>query len=57
MTPTIVPRDLVARELAVSTTVLIRYKALGLVHAVREGPVKDRARTDSPHLEDREFSP
>jgi MerR family transcriptional regulator, heat shock protein HspR len=40
MTPMIVPRDLVARELAVSTNLLVRYEACGLVHSVREGKVE-----------------
>jgi MerR family transcriptional regulator/heat shock protein HspR len=37
MTPPIIPRDLVARELSVSPRILLRYEALGLVRMVREG--------------------
>jgi MerR family transcriptional regulator/heat shock protein HspR len=33
----IIPRELAARELAVSTTVLARYESLGLVRVTREG--------------------
>jgi MerR family transcriptional regulator/heat shock protein HspR len=33
----IIPRDTVARELAVSTKVLVRYESLGLVQATRDG--------------------
>jgi len=40
MTRPIIPRDLVARELAVSTAVLARYESLGLVRAVQEGSVE-----------------
>jgi MerR family transcriptional regulator/heat shock protein HspR len=40
MTPTIVPRDLVAHELAISPKVLTRYETLGLVHAVRDGSIE-----------------
>jgi MerR family transcriptional regulator/heat shock protein HspR len=40
MTRPIIPRDLVARELAVSTTVLARYESLGLVRAVHDGSVE-----------------
>jgi MerR family transcriptional regulator/heat shock protein HspR len=36
----IIPRDLAARELAVSTEVLARYESLGLVRAVQEGPLE-----------------
>jgi MerR family transcriptional regulator/heat shock protein HspR len=37
MTRRIIPRDLAARELAVSAKVLARYESLGLVQTVREG--------------------
>ncbi len=37
MTRRIIPRDLAARELAVSTKVLARYESLGLVQATHEG--------------------
>ena len=37
MTRRIIPRDLAARQLAVSTKVLARYESLGLVHATHEG--------------------
>jgi MerR family transcriptional regulator/heat shock protein HspR len=37
MTGPIIPRDLVARELAVSQRILLRYEQLGLVHAARTG--------------------
>jgi MerR family transcriptional regulator/heat shock protein HspR len=40
MSATIVPRDLVARELAIPTNLLVRYEALGLVRSVREGSVE-----------------
>jgi MerR family transcriptional regulator/heat shock protein HspR len=40
MTPSFVPRDLVARELAIPTKILVRYEALGLVHAVRDGSIE-----------------
>jgi len=38
MTRPIIPRDLVARELSVSPRILLRYEALGLIRAAREGP-------------------
>ncbi len=37
MTRPIIPRDLVARELAVSPRILLRYEALGLVRIARQG--------------------
>ena len=37
MTRRIIPRELAARELAISTTVLARYESLGLVRVTREG--------------------
>jgi MerR family transcriptional regulator/heat shock protein HspR len=37
MTRRIIPRDLAARELAVSTKVLARYESLGLVQVAHEG--------------------
>jgi MerR family transcriptional regulator, heat shock protein HspR len=37
MTRRIIPRELAARELAVSTTVLARYESLGLVQITHEG--------------------
>ncbi len=37
MTRPIIPRDVVARELAVSPRILLRYEELGLVHLVRGG--------------------
>jgi MerR family transcriptional regulator/heat shock protein HspR len=40
MTEQIIPRDKVARELAVSTKVLARYESLGFVRAVHEGSVE-----------------
>jgi len=39
-TPTIISREQVAENLAVAPTILIRYEARGLVHAVREGAVE-----------------
>jgi len=36
----IVPRDLVARQLAVSPRILVRYEELGLVHLTQEGEVE-----------------
>src|SRR3954463_747298 len=38
-TPTIIPRDEVARNLAVSVTALSRYESHGLVRPVSEGDV------------------
>ena len=38
MTRRIIPRDLAAKHLAVSTKVLARYESLGLVEATHEGP-------------------
>ncbi len=40
MTQPIVPRDLVARQLAVSPRMLVRYERLGLVHVTQEGQVE-----------------
>ena len=40
MEPTILPRDLVAHHLSISTRVLLRYESRGLVQAVREGDVE-----------------
>ncbi|MFI5455200.1 MAG: chaperone modulator CbpM [Isosphaerales bacterium] len=40
MTRRIIPRDLAARELAISPQVLVRYETLGLVQAVQEGSVE-----------------
>ncbi|MEO6811629.1 MAG: chaperone modulator CbpM [Isosphaeraceae bacterium] len=37
---TILPREQVAQHFAVSVTVLTRYEARGLVHAVREGEIE-----------------
>ena len=37
MTRRIIPRDLAAKQLAVSTKVLARYESLGLVQATHEG--------------------
>jgi MerR family transcriptional regulator, heat shock protein HspR len=37
MTRRIIPRDLAARQLAVSTSALARYESLGLVQAIQEG--------------------
>lgn len=50
MTPTIVPRDLVARELAVSTRLLVRYESFGLVHAVRDGKVEGYETAQIPRI-------
>jgi MerR family transcriptional regulator/heat shock protein HspR len=36
MTPSIIPRDRVAEQLAVPVRVLIRYESHGLVHAVHD---------------------
>lgn len=43
MTPLIIPRDEVARQLAVPSRVLVRYEARGLVRSVREGGVEGYA--------------
>jgi MerR family transcriptional regulator, heat shock protein HspR len=40
MTRSIIPRDLVARELSVSSRMLLRYEELGLICAVHEGAVE-----------------
>jgi MerR family transcriptional regulator/heat shock protein HspR len=37
MSRRIIPRDLAARQLAVSTSALARYESLGLVQAIQEG--------------------
>ena len=40
MSQAIIPRDEAAEYLAVSTRVLVRYEARGLIHAVRVGAVE-----------------
>ena len=40
MTRRIIPRDLAAKHLAVSTKVLARYESLGLVEVTHEGPLE-----------------
>jgi len=40
MSRRIIPRDLAARELAISPQVLVRYETLGLVQAVQEGSLE-----------------
>jgi MerR family transcriptional regulator/heat shock protein HspR len=40
MRPRIIPREQVARNLAVSPAVLVRYEARGLVRSVREGDLE-----------------
>ncbi len=40
MRPAIIPRDLVAQNLAVAPGVLIRYEARGLIRSTREGDVE-----------------
>ena|SRR5271157_2114606 len=40
MNERIIPRDLVASHLAVSTRALLRYEQLGLVQVTRDGPVE-----------------
>ncbi len=37
MTRPIIPRDLAARQLSVTTKALVRYEKLGLVHVVSDG--------------------
>jgi MerR family transcriptional regulator/heat shock protein HspR len=37
MTPSILPREHVARHFAIAPSVLLRYESLGLVRAVRQG--------------------
>jgi MerR family transcriptional regulator/heat shock protein HspR len=37
MTRRIIPREIVARELSVSTKALVRYESLGLVRAIHDG--------------------
>jgi MerR family transcriptional regulator, heat shock protein HspR len=43
MSPTIIPRDEVARHLAVPVRLLARYEARGLVQVVREGEIEGYA--------------
>src|SRR4051812_38971026 len=43
MSEPIIPRDEVARRLAVPARLLVRYEARGLVRAVKEGPVEGYA--------------
>lgn len=50
MSQPIIPRDEVARQLAVPGRVLIRYEARGLVHPVREGGVEGYAPVDVRRL-------
>jgi MerR family transcriptional regulator, heat shock protein HspR len=40
MTRRIIPREIVARELSVSTKVLARYESLGFVRAIHDGPLE-----------------
>lgn len=40
MSEPIITREQVAENFAISTTLLVRYEARGLVHALREGPVE-----------------
>jgi MerR family transcriptional regulator/heat shock protein HspR len=40
MTRRIIPREIVARELSVSTQVLTRYESLGFVRAIQDGPLE-----------------
>ncbi|QEH34486.1 hypothetical protein OJF2_30250 [Aquisphaera giovannonii] len=40
MTRPLVPRDLVARQLSVSTQALVKYERLGLIHPSQEGQVE-----------------
>ena len=40
MSEPIIPRDEVARQLAVSARLLLRYEARGLVHVRVEGPIE-----------------
>src|SRR5438270_11445058 len=40
MPPSILPRDLVARNLAIAPSVLVRYEARGLVRTVRVGDIE-----------------
>lgn len=40
MKPSILDRDHVARQLAISTTTLLRYEGRGLVRAVQDGTVE-----------------
>lgn len=46
MNATIVPREQVARALSISTSVLMRYEALGLVQAVRQGGLEGYGPTE-----------
>ena len=40
MTRRIIPREIVARELSVSTKALTRYESMGLVRAIHDGPLE-----------------
>jgi MerR family transcriptional regulator/heat shock protein HspR len=40
MTRRIIPREIAARELSVSTTALARYESLGWVRAIHDGPLE-----------------
>ncbi len=40
MTPSIYPRDQVAREFSISTRTLLRYEGRGLIRAVRDGDLE-----------------
>jgi MerR family transcriptional regulator, heat shock protein HspR len=40
MTRRIIPREIVARELSVSTKALARYESLGLVRSIHDGPLE-----------------
>lgn len=40
MTRPLVPRDLVARQMAISPTALVRYETLGLIHVSHKGNVE-----------------
>ena len=57
MSRRIIPRELAAKELAVSTRVLLRYESLGLVQVTNEGPEQGyEPAAGPPALVDRELS-
>src|SRR5262245_25207752 len=50
MSRAIIPRDIAARELAISPQVLVRYESLGLVRSIHEGLVEGYEPTEIHRL-------
>lgn len=50
MTNSFFPREQVAENFSVETTLLLRYEARGLIHAVRQGSVEGYGREDVRRL-------